>query len=199
MSEVIEGGFADPVFASQRVFDAAMNALARPGTILPIGADAGPPAPLTPELGALALTLCDHDSPVWLDATLSAVPAVTEWLRFHTGAPVVAAPGEAMFALIADAGAMPRLDGFAQGVAEYPDRSTTLIVAIGSLEGGAALTLRGPGIENTARFAPSDLPTDFHAQWTENRARFPLGVDMIFVAQGQVAGLPRTSRIAEEG
>jgi alpha-D-ribose 1-methylphosphonate 5-triphosphate synthase subunit PhnH len=197
MSEIIEGGFADPVFASQRVFSASMNALARPGTILPLAAEAKPPAPLTPELGALALTLCDHDSPIWLDAKLSAVPVVTEWLRFHTGAPIVSDPADAMFGFAIDVAELPRLEKFAQGIAEYPDRSTTLFIAVGALEGGEAFTLEGPGIESRAQFVSSDLPADFHVQWTDNRARFPLGVDMIFVAGGHVLGLPRTSRIVE--
>ena len=37
----------------------------------------------------MALTLCDHDTPVWLDPVLAASEAVAGWLRFHTGAPLV--------------------------------------------------------------------------------------------------------------
>lgn len=197
-ASAIEGGFADLVLEGQQVFRATMDALANPGTIRPLGALAQPPAPLTPELAALALTVLDHDSPVWLDAKLVAAPVVADWLRFHTGAPIVAAPTEAMFALIVDAAAMPLLETFAMGTDEYPDRSTTLIIALDSLEGGVPLTLRGPGIETTAAFAPYVQLTDFHAQWADNRAKFPRGVDVIFVADGHVAGLPRTTRIGEQ-
>jgi len=194
----IEGGFADLVLEGQKVFRATMDALANPGTLRPLGALAQPPAPLTPELAALALTVLDHDSPVWLDLVLGAAPVVADWLRFHTGAPIVADPAEAMFALVADAATTPPLETFAMGTDEYPDRSTTLIIAVDSLEGGTPLTLRGPGIETTATFSPNvELPR-LPEQWADNRAKFPRGVDLIFVANGQVAGLPRTTRIGEE-
>ncbi len=68
----IEGGFADPVIAGQRGFKAIMDALARPGTVQQLPAEAQPPAPLPRGLAEIALTLCDHDSPVWLDPTLAA-------------------------------------------------------------------------------------------------------------------------------
>jgi len=196
-ASAIEGGFADLVLDGQRVFRAVMDALANPGTIRPLGAIAVPPSPLTPELAAVALTLCDHDSPLWLDATLRASPSVADWLRFHTGAPIVAAPAEAMLALVADAAAVPPLAEFAMGTDEYPDRSTTLILGVATLDAGVRLTLRGPGIKDTASFAPSPLPPDFMAQWADNRAKFPRGVDVIFVANGRVAGLPRSTRIGE--
>lgn len=39
------------------------------------------------------------------------------------------------------------------------------------------------------------LPQDFAAQWRENGALFPLGIDLLLVADGKVAALPRTTRI----
>lgn len=199
MSEalVIEGGFADLVFDGQKVFRATMDALANPGRVQPLGVLAAPPAPLTAELAALALTLCDHDSPVWLDAALAGAPAVADWLRFHTGAPITADKRQAMFALVSNVAALPELAAFALGTDEYPDRSTTLIVAVDSLEDGGALEFRGPGIKEVATVAPHPLPADFTAQWDENRQQFPRGVDVILVAPGVVAGLPRTTRIVE--
>ena len=193
----IEGGFADPVFEAQTMFRAVMDALARPGTLQAIGAAVRPPAPMTAGLAAVALTLCDPDSPVWLDAGLAAVPAVADWLRFQTGAPITADPGTAMFALIADGTGLPALDRFALGSDEYPDRSTTLIIAVDELDGGQTLHLSGPGIETTARLAPRPLADHFAAQWRDNRHKFPRGVDVIFVAPGWLAGLPRSTRIRE--
>ena len=193
----IEGGFADLVLDGQRTFRAVMDALANPGALQPLAELPAPPAPLTPELGALALTLCDHDSPVWLDARLAAAPLVGDWLRFHTGAPLVADPAEAMFALVADPAGLPRLETFAQGTDEYPDRSTTLLVALSGLDGGPALTLTGPGIERSLAFAPPVQQPDFWVQWGDNNARYPRGVDLVLAAGGRIAGLPRTTRIGE--
>ena len=66
-------GFADAVREAQAVFRTVMMALARPGTIGRIEARLTPPAPLTPELAAVALTLADHETPVWLDPRAGSV------------------------------------------------------------------------------------------------------------------------------
>ena len=193
------GAFASPVFDAQAVFRALMEAMARPGTVQPVAASARAPEPLAPAAAALALTLCDADTPVWLDAPLSAEAAVGRWLAFHTGAPVPADAGGAAFALIADAGALASLDRFAHGTQDYPDRSATLIVQAGSLTAGPALTLKGPGIEDSATIAPTGLPQRFADLWATNNALFPRGIDLVLAGPGAVAALPRTTRIVAKG
>lgn len=193
--DTIVGGFADQVLGAQSVFRAIMDALARPGTVQSIATDAAPPAPLTAELAAVALTLCDHDTPVWLDPVLAASPAITGWIAFHCGAPVTSDPAEAQFALVSDAARLPDLAVFGQGTDEYPDRSTTIVVAADAAT--HAVTLRGPGIKDALS---TDLPLpgdDFLAQWAENRERFPRGIDLLLVRAGTLVGLPRTTRISE--
>jgi alpha-D-ribose 1-methylphosphonate 5-triphosphate synthase subunit PhnH len=193
--DTIEGGFADQVLGAQSVFRAIMDALARPGSMQSIATDAAPPAPLTAELGAVALTLCDHDTPVWLDPVLAASPAITGWIAFHCGAPVTADPAEAQFALVSDAARLPDFATFGQGTDEYPDRSTTIVVAADTAT--RAVTLRGPGIKDALA---ADLPLpggDFLARWAENRERFPRGIDLLLVRAGTLVALPRTTRISE--
>ncbi|MGV3491410.1 MAG: phosphonate C-P lyase system protein PhnH [Devosia sp.] len=193
--DTIEGGFADQVLGAQSVFRAIMDALARPGTVQSIASDAAPPAPLTAELGAVALTLCDHDTPVWLDPVLAASPAVTGWIAFHCGAPTTADSAEAQFALVSDVALLPELAAFGQGTDEYPDRSTTVVLAAGASV--RAVTLKGPGIKDRL-VAELPLPGgDFDDQWAENRERFPRGIDLLLVAAGTVVALPRTTRISE--
>jgi alpha-D-ribose 1-methylphosphonate 5-triphosphate synthase subunit PhnH len=195
MDLAIEGGFADSVLGAQGVFRAVMEALSRPGLPRPLLHAAVPPAPLTPGLGAVALTLCDHDSTVWLDPSLAAAPAVGEWLRFHTGAPLVADPARAQFALVADPASLPALGAFAQGTDEYPDRSTTIILAATASARGVRLT--GPGIRDRLDTTLPLPGPDFLAQWADNRARFPRGIDLLLVSDKMVIGLPRTTRIGE--
>ncbi len=195
MDSSIEGGFADLVLGGQSVFRATMNALARPGTVQSITSDAAPPAPLTPELGAMALTLCDHDSPMWLDPVLSGSDAVRAWIAFHCGAPIVKDPAGAQFALVTDVGQLPRISAFGQGTDEYPDRSTTIVLAAGADE--RAVTLRGPGIKDQLATSLPLPGGDFLDQWAENRLRFPRGVDLLLVRRGTLVGLPRTTRISK--
>src|SRR6202051_3159834 len=146
----LPAGFADKVLSAQSTFRSVMDAMARPGSVQQIGIATGAPSPLMRGAAAIALTLFDHDTPVWLDAAMSATPDVKKWLKFHTGAPVIADSSICSFALIGDPKTLPALDRFAFGSNEYPDRSTTLILQVESLTQGAALELRGAGIHGTA-------------------------------------------------
>jgi len=193
---VLDGGFADLVKDSQSVFRTVMDALSRPGLKQPIHVDAAPPAPLSPEVAVIALTLADHDSPVWLDETLAASEAVVAWLKFHTGAPIVSDPREADFALVTGWATLPKLDAFGIGTDEYPDRSTTVVLAVEGFD-GADRTITGPGIKETETLTIAGITGDFIAQWALNRELFPCGVDVVFAGAGQVVGLPRTTRIVE--
>jgi alpha-D-ribose 1-methylphosphonate 5-triphosphate synthase subunit PhnH len=190
-------GFADPVHDAQGTFRAVMDALARPGRILPLSPGLAPPAPLTPELAAVALALTDADTPVWLDAALAASPEVAAYLRFHTGAPLTDDPARAAFALVRHPGRCLPLGDFAPGTPAYPDTSTTLVLAFDALADGEGLRLAGPGIRDTARLAVEPLPDGLVGQLAENHAGFPLGVDLILTAPGRVAGLPRSTAVTE--
>ena len=190
--------FGDPVIASQAVFRLAMNAMARPGTITHVPGLVRPPAPLGAAAGAVALTLLDYDTPVWLDHDLSATPEVAAWLHFHTGAPLTTDPRTAAFAFVADTGRMPGFEMFAQGTMEYPDRSTTLVLQLAHLSEQAGLELAGPGIAGTKRLSGAPLPADFRVRLIANRALFPRGLDLVLTTDDAVAALPRSVRIVTE-
>ncbi|MBZ9673042.1 phosphonate C-P lyase system protein PhnH [Mesorhizobium sp. ES1-3] len=194
-AQSIEGGFADPVFNAQAVFRALMDAMARPGSVQPLPALARPPAPLSATSGAIALALCDNDTPLWLDPALHASVAISSWLGFHTGAPLANTSADAHFAFIAMPAEMMAIDGFSQGTQDYPDRSTTLILQVGDLASGAPLLLEGPGIETSATIAPAQMPRHFVEQWKQNNKRFPRGVDIILATSDGITCLPRTTRI----
>lgn len=191
-------GFADAALESQAVFRACMNALARPACPRPLATQLTPPAPLSPEIAALALALADHEAPLWLDQRLAAEPAVRRYLGFHTGAHFAEAPEEAAFALVSDPGACPSFQAFASGSDEYPDRSTTLLVAVDRLAPGDAYVFTGPGIKDRIGLDLAPLPPDFRQQLQANAALFPRGVDLIFAAPGRIAALPRSSRLSGE-
>jgi alpha-D-ribose 1-methylphosphonate 5-triphosphate synthase subunit PhnH len=194
-AQSIEGGFADPVFNAQTVFRAVMDAMARPGSVQPLPALARPPAPFSATAGAVALALCDNDTPLWLDPALHASAAIGSWLGFHTGAPLANTPADAHFAFVATPAEMMSLDGFSQGTQDYPDRSTTLILQVSDLTSGAPVLLEGPGIETSATIAPAQMPRHFIEQWKQNTKRFPRGVDIILATADGIACLPRTTRI----
>jgi alpha-D-ribose 1-methylphosphonate 5-triphosphate synthase subunit PhnH len=183
-------GFGDPVRDSQRCFRRLLDAMSRPGRIADIDALATPPAGLAPAAAALALTLADIDAPVWLGGPAA---AAAPWIRFHTGAAVVAEPRAALFAF-ADAGGAPDLRHLDAGTDEYPDRSTTLVVEVAHLAADGPIALCGPGIENVHRVAIDGPNAAFWARRAAMHELFPRGIDVIFTCGTRALALPRTTR-----
>lgn len=181
--EALLGGFRDAPIQSARAFRAALEALARPGTIWTVEG-ATPPAPMSIAAGVLLLTLCDGTTPVHLGPSLD-LPLIRDWITFHTGAPNVTAE-EARFALGTWADLMP-VDRFAIGSPDYPDRSATLIVEMPELS-KVGPTLTGPGIpEKTSLSLPET------AAFRANRRLFPQGFDTYLTCGATLAGLPRST------
>ena len=188
-------GFPDPQSDAQALFRTLMGAMARPGTLARIGPAPHRPSALPPGIAALALTLLDYDTPTWLDAALGDAPEVTGYLRFHTGAPLTAEPAAAAFGLVGDPRRLPSLDRFALGTADYPDRSTTLLIEVDTLDDASGWHLSGPGIERSARLAATPLPDGFAEQRRALEPLFPRGLDVVFVAGDRIAALPRSTRL----
>ena len=201
MTRVAElpAGFADKVLSAQSTFRSVMDAMARPGRIQRIVATSGAPSAMMRGTTAIALTLFDHDTPVWLDTAMSEPSEVAKWLKFHASAPVISEPQVCSFALIGDARALPALDRFSFGSNEYPDRSTTVILQLASLTEGAAFELRGPGIDGVAVLQASIQPPDLFERLSINAALFPRGIDVVRVADDAIVAIPRSTRLVAKG
>lgn len=194
-TQAFSGGFSDPVFQSQSIFRMVMDGMARPGSIRTVEHDAGQPEPLGPAAGAIALTLCDHDTPVWLSAGF-AKSAVPEWIGFHSGAVLTREKAEARFAFVEAGTALSSFGLFSLGTQEYPDRSTTLVIEVEELGKGQSFTLSGPGILQSKTVEIAGLPEAFLRLWADNRPLFPRGIDVILTAGKSFLCLPRTTKIA---
>ena len=194
---MLEAGFADPVFESQGAFRALMRAMARPGLVEPLAGLQAAPQPLSPTGAAIALTLTDGDTPVWLDSPFVESEALRAWLAFHAGAPVTDQPSEAAFAFVADPLAMPDMGSFALGSDSYPDRSTTLVLQVESF-GEDGPSLAGPGVLGNLRVSATPLPADFWQQMRRNRAFFPRGVDVLLAGPDSILALPRSLSIGAD-
>jgi alpha-D-ribose 1-methylphosphonate 5-triphosphate synthase subunit PhnH len=195
----LPAGFADKVLSAQSIFRFVMEAMARPGSVQRIVATTGAPRPMMHGTAAIALTLFDHDTPIWLDPSMSETSDVTKWLKFHTGAPVVADSSVCHFALIGEARTLPPLESFAFGSNEYPDRSTTLILQVDSLTQGERFELRGPGIDGTAVLQATIEPVDLFERLAVNATLFPRGVDVVLVHDDAIVAIPRTTRLVVKG
>src|SRR5262245_41463686 len=90
----MQPGFTDPVRDAQRSYRTLLDAMAHPAAIVTMHNELPTAAPLGPVATAIALTLCDADTPVWLD---EAVMDAAGYLAFHCGARA-STPREALFA-----------------------------------------------------------------------------------------------------
>lgn len=193
-------GFANPTLGAQSSFRAVLHALAHPGAIVVLPDAPEAPAPLNPAAAALALALCDADTPLWQDGG----GGVAEWLRFHTGAPA-SVSHEARF-LIAT-GVPPALAGLALGSDESPQDGATLFLQVEAIAAGtgpamaghARLRLSGPGIESTTDLRITGLPAGMVAQRAALAVLFPRGLDIVLCAGSCIAALPRTTQVQEAG
>ena len=183
-----------PAYASQATFRHLMDAFAHPCEIVTIRGGSAP-AQLAPATAAILLCLADFETPVWLDPVLN-VADVANWIRFHTGAPLVEARNKAAFAIIGNSRNSPAFADFALGSDEYPDRSATLIFQIDRFA-GPSFRVRGPGIKRTRTFAAEPLPDDFAVRLSFNREFYPRGVDVILVAGEQAEVLPRSVHVTK--
>ena len=198
-ADAMTSGFTDPVFQSQAVFRAVLDTFARPGSIVDIPVVLRPPVPLHMPAAALIAALADEGTPVYVDDALARSPAAVDWIRFHTDAPIVGAPEAAAFAVVVDPIAMPPLKSFALGSAEYPDRSTTVMIQVETVSRETGMRLEGPGIKGLAELAADPLPAGFVDQMIENRSLYPRGVDVVLVSPTAVAALPRSVRVEDGG
>ena len=184
-------GLGDPVAHAQAVFRLVLDATAHPGRIVELPPEVLPhnTSGLADAAAALALTLLDFETPVWLDHELG---AAGDYLRFHCGAPVTADPKASRFAFLSRVGDTP-LAAFDLGDIDFPDRSTTVVIAVPSLTSGPELVLRGPGIRDTARLHVDGIGREFWASRAELAPLFPLGIDLVLACGRRFAAVPRTT------
>lgn len=194
---MIAPGFADPPMEAQAVFRLVLEAMAHPGRIVQLGGEvSSAPAPLDDAAFAVALTLFDFETPIWLDTSL-ATPEVTGSLRFHCGCPIVEQSEAAAFCLIGEASSIPSFTAFDHGTPEYPDRAATLIVQTDGFSEGEGWRLRGPGVKDQIELRIQGLPAGFRERLSLNRAGFPNALDFIFTHRRQLVCLPRTARLGD--
>lgn len=193
MSEAsLSPGFAHPVRDAQAAFRALLEAAARPGTLAPLRVPAEPPPCLPPAMAAVALTLVDADTPLWLDA---AAREAGPWLRFHCGCRIITDAREAGFVFATAASALPDMATLDAGTDEYPDRGATIVLAVAGFGSGSAFRLSGPGIEGERIVTVDGLPASFVPARAANHRLFPRGVDTILVSGAEAMFLPRSTSI----
>lgn len=196
MAAALKPGFSDPSTESARCFRVLLNAMSRPGLVQSVAADLPCAGRLNPVSVMTALTLCDHESPVWLEE--AAGEEAADYIRFHCGAPITADTSAAAFGFFVACPDRHVLNGFAIGSPDYPDASATLVIQVEDLSNDPdGVTLAGPGIETVHHLVVSGLPDGFWTWLNTSDRTFPLGIDIILTGPDCLVALPRTVRVAE--
>jgi alpha-D-ribose 1-methylphosphonate 5-triphosphate synthase subunit PhnH len=193
-----EAGADDPAVGTARSFRRVLEAMSRPGKIIRYPEIIDSPPQLSPTLAGLLLTLTDTDTSIWLTAELRHVDS-ENWIRFHTGARLSSDPAGAAFAVGSATGLLAEATAFNFGTPEYPDRSTTMIVAVPGFVNGLPVILEGPGNPHPVKLRGESLDEGFWRLLQGNAQAFPLGLDCIFAAPKAIAAVPRSSTIVMAG
>lgn len=188
-------GFEDASRDAALGFRAILAAMSRPGWVADLPVTLQAAGGLNPVSAMIALSLCDHETPVWLHRDFG--PDAEAYVKFHCSSPLVAEPGEATFAFFAGCPEPDQLDGLRIGTADYPDTSATAIIQVSALQQGTGARLAGPGIKDIAHLQVEGLSDAFWRWHRRNHELFPLGVDVIFAAPSSLAALPRTTKVQE--
>jgi alpha-D-ribose 1-methylphosphonate 5-triphosphate synthase subunit PhnH len=182
---------------SQGAFRSLLDAVARPGTLVPLP-EATLPATVPP---ALVLPLALADVGVGIEVV---GPDAGRWLDLVTAAtgarhrPLEAAE------IVVDLGDDPRatITSVRRGRTEAPEEAARLALGCRRITAGhtpgcdVLVELQGPGIPGARRVALDGVPTAALRALRDVNRSFPVGVDTWLVADDhQVVGLPRSTRI----
>ena len=197
----------EDVARSQSTFRHLVNALARPGIVVPIGEpglydsrhDSSIDTPLSSSTQSLVDTLLDVETT--FAVTSSKTEGHARLIRERTYARI-AAPEEADFLFLLRGGSSAEqfMESARIGTLEEPHRGATVVIEVDELApvekpGTLRHDLVGPGI---AGLRSLWIAADF--DWCAPRNRkvvtYPLGLEVFLVdATNNLVGLPRTTRI----
>ena len=185
INSYFSGGFKNKSIDAAKSFRILMDLLAHPGKIGTLGL-CSPPKPLSISAGAILLTLCDPDTPIYLTLNYN-TSNIKDWINFHTGAGIVD-QSEALFAFGSWNELLPLTD-FPIGTPEYPDRSTTIIAEVETLK-NSEFVLSGPGIRGKALLSVPNQKI-----LNDNQKLFPLGLDFYFTRGSSLSAVSRSTKI----
>lgn len=190
-------GFARAVQNSQSIFRIILEAMSRPLLVQRLSdeliSQIIPPAELSPTMCASLLTLCDENTPVWLDSQLSA--SVSQWLTIQTGAPVTDRLEDADFVVVFDQNSFPGLSACKLGSDEEPHKSATLLLHVENNCPTAFYTVSGPGVNGDFLWDNNTVRDHIIEDRASLMSQFPRGVDILLAGESTIQGLPRTTAL----
>ena len=184
-------GFKNKTFESQEAFHLILQATANPGKKVKFMNHNYSQEDLHISSVNIIFTLLDLDTNVFIQSAQE--NTISNFIKLHTGSPITKNKVESDFAVVTDGDL--DFDSFNEGLDQYPDKATTLIIQIQSMSQGEDFVLSGPGIKNSNRITLSGIPHNFKEKVNANSSKFPLGVDIFLTCKNELISLPRTIKI----
>lgn len=184
-------GFKNKTFESQGAFRLILQATSNPGKKVKFMNDNYSQKDLHTSSVNIIFTLLDLDTNVFIQSAQENI--ISNFIKLHTGSPITKNKVESDFAVVTDGDL--DFDSFNEGLDQYPDKATTLIIQIQSMSQGEDFVLSGPGIKNSNRITLSGIPHNFKEKVNANSSKFPLGVDIFLTCKNELISLPRTIKI----
>ena len=166
-------------------FRQLMNAVAYPGGTFEL-TRCDVPDGISSAAGSIILNLCDYTNCIYL-AKSHHREEIIRWITFHTGAKITAS--DMCDFAIGEWSELKKVDNFKLGTAEYPDRSSTLIVDQSDID-FRHVYIQGPGIKikKKCKLPEVDL-------FNENNNKFPIGLDFYFTNDQKIMVINRTTKV----
>ena len=193
-TNALKPGFQNPVLDATDCFRNIMEAMAKPALKQPLLINLEAPATLHSGSAQILLTLLDYDSKLYLCPELDHAD-LRDWVLFHTGCPLTDNPQEADFALMLPESDPNQYQRFQNGTAEYPDRSTTIVLQVTGLTDGKGMICSGPGFQSARTFGFDEANDALWKAIADSRLVYPRGLDWIFAAPDSLATLPRSTKL----
>ncbi len=181
---------------SQQDYRTLIEVLGRPGTIAALNV----PSEKVPPAAVVAGGLSDVDVSLAVLAETADDPCATALYAATGASEAPLATAQLVVALRTPTPA--EILALARGDALHPEFGCRLILAVaalGNAESPVILRLKGPGVDGENLLGVTGVPAAVFEALAAANAEFPAGVDTFLVsAAGDVAGLPRSSRIQIE-
>ena len=186
-------GLENPVLDSQKIFRQLLTGMSEPGVISTVQGVIEHPMGLFPATYAIALTLFDQDTRIFLSDNMQQ-NEISDSLRFHSSISQVSLAADADF-VICNESDRPDLDQLNWGTEAYPDQSCTLIIQCRSFFQGIVYRATGPGIKGSSKICSSAFNGTLLHQREKLSSRFPLGIDLILTSGRDFFCIPRTTKL----
>ncbi len=188
----------DEVFDAQAHFRILLDSMARPGSINTLDTkNLSVPDGLNAASAFIAFALLNSDVTFHLN---NKNETVEQYLKTNT----FSQAGNSMdanFIFLSGKDAADIIFQTSVGEPEYPEKSTTLIIDVASIqdhkqEDSLAIEVSGPGVKDTQTCFIQGLNKAILEALKEQNAEYPLGIDTIVTDQhGRLLCFPRTSRL----